>query len=54
MEIGFNCKNLSDPLMVIGEESVRIMIHGGTLPMKIDPLEVEMHPYLVRPFIRKD
>lgn len=54
MEIGFNCKYLSDPLKVIGEDSCRIMMNGGTLPMKIVPLEGERYTYLVLPVRLKD
>lgn len=49
IEIGFNCKFLSDPLKVIPDESVRLLMNGGTLPMKIVPIDGDNYTYLVLP-----
>lgn len=49
IEIGFNCKFLSDPLKVISDESVKLLMNGGTLPMKIVPIDGSSYTYLVLP-----
>ncbi len=55
IEIGFNCKYLIDPLKVIPDESVKLMMNGGTLPMKIVPLNSSEYTFLVLPVrLKKD
>ena len=49
IEIGFNCKFLLDPLKVIKDDKIKLMMNGGNLPMKIVPLEGEEYTYLVLP-----
>lgn len=49
IEIGFNCKFLLDPLRVISDESIKLMMNGGTLPMKIVPINDSHYTYLVLP-----
>ncbi|MCD7728108.1 MAG: DNA polymerase III subunit beta [Ruminococcus sp.] len=49
MEIGFNCKFLLDPLKVIEEDKVKLLMNGGNLPMKIVPVNGEGYTFLVLP-----
>ncbi len=49
MEIGFNCKYLLDPLKVIQDDKIKLLMNGGNLPMKIVPLKSEEYTYLVLP-----
>lgn len=49
IEIGFNCKYLLDPLKVIGDEKIKLLMNGGNLPMKIVPMKSEEYTYLVLP-----
>ena len=49
IEIGFNCKFLLDPLKVIKDEKLKLLMNGGNLPMKIVPLDGEEYTYLVLP-----
>lgn len=49
IDIGFNCKYLLDPLKVIPDDSVKLMMNGGLLPMKIVPLNSSEYTYLVLP-----
>mgnify|MGYP000021251030 FL=1 len=55
IEIGFNCKFLLDPLKVIPDESVRLLMNGSNLPMKIVPLKGSEYTFLVLPVrLKKD
>lgn len=49
IEIGFNCKYLLDPLKVIDDERIKLLMNGGNLPMKIIPLNSSEFTYLVLP-----
>ena len=49
IEIGFNCKYFLDPLKVINDDKVKLMMNGGNLPMKIVPCDGEEYIYLVLP-----
>lgn len=49
IEIGFNCRYLLDPLKVIPDESVKLLMNGGNLPMKIVPLNSGEYTFLVLP-----
>ena len=49
IEIGFNCKFLLDPLKVIKEDKIKLLMNGGNLPMKIVPLDGNDYTYLVLP-----
>ncbi len=49
IEIGFNCKFLLDPLKVIKDEKLKLLMNGGNLPMKIVPIDTEEYTYLVLP-----
>lgn len=49
IEIGFNCKFLLDPLKVIPDEYVKLLMNGGNLPMKIVPINSTEYTYLVLP-----
>lgn len=49
IEIGFNCKFLLDPLKVIKDEKIKLLMNGGNLPMKIVPLDSDEYTYLVLP-----
>ena len=49
IEIGFNCKFLLDPLKVINDDKIKLLMNGGNLPMKIVPLKGEDYTYLVLP-----
>ncbi len=49
VEIGFNCKYLLDPLKVIPDEKIKLMMNGGNLPMKIVPISTNEFTYLVLP-----
>ncbi len=49
IEIGFNCKFLLDPLKVIKDDKLKLLMNGGNLPMKIVPLEGDEYTYLVLP-----
>lgn len=47
IEIGFNCKYLLEPLKAITDESVKLMMNGGNLPMKIVPINSSEYTYIV-------
>lgn len=49
IEIGFNCKYLLDPLKVIPDERIKLLMNGGNLPMKIVPINSSEYTYLVLP-----
>ncbi len=49
IEIGFKCKYLLEPLKVIDDEKVKLMMGGSLLAMKIVPCEGEKYTYLVLP-----
>ena len=49
IEIGFNCKFLLDPLKVIKDDKIKLLMNGGNLPMKITPVEGDEYTYLVLP-----
>lgn len=49
IEIGFNCRYLLDPLRVIEDEKVKLLMNGGNLPMKIIPMDGDKYIYLVLP-----
>lgn len=49
VEIGFNCKYLLDPLKVIPDEKIKLLMNGGILPMKVVPLKESKYTYLVLP-----
>ena len=49
IEIGFNCKFLLDPLKVIKDDKIKLLMNGGNLPMKIVPTEGGEYTYLVLP-----
>ena len=49
IEIGFNCKFLLEPLKVIKEDKIKLLMNGGNLPMKIVPIDGEDYTYLVLP-----
>ncbi len=49
IEIGFNCRYLLDPLKVIKDDKIKLMMNGGNLPMKIVPVSGEEYTYLVLP-----
>ena len=49
IEIGFNCKFLLDPLKVIKDDKIKLLMNGGNLPMKIVPLKGDEYTYLVLP-----
>ncbi len=49
IEMGFNCKFLLDPLKVIRDEKIKLVMNGGLLPMKIVPLKDNSYTYLVLP-----
>ncbi len=55
IEIGFNCRYLLDPLKVIGDDKIKLLMNGGNLPMKIVPMKGEEYTYLVLPVrLRQD
>lgn len=54
IEIGFNCKYLLDPLRVINDDLIKLMMNGGTLPMKIVPIDKSDYTYLVLPIRLKN
>ncbi len=49
IELGFNCRYLFEPLRVIEDDKVRLLMNGGNLPMKILPLNGDKYVYLVLP-----
>lgn len=49
VEMGFNCKYLLDPLKVIKDDKIKLLMNGGNLPMKITPVDGEDYTYLVLP-----
>lgn len=49
IEIGFNCRYLLDPLKVIRDDKVKLLMNGGNLPMKIVPVDGDDYTYLVLP-----
>ena len=49
IEIGFKCKYLLDPLKVIKDDTVKLMMDGGNLPMKVVPVDGSDYTYLVCP-----
>lgn len=49
IEIGFNCRYLLEPLKVINDEKIKLLMNGGNLPMKIVPIESGEYTYLVLP-----
>ena len=49
IEIGFNCKFLLDPLKVIKDDKIKLLMNGGNLPMKIVPIDGDEYTYLVLP-----
>ena len=49
IEIGFNCRYFLDPLKVISDDKIKLMMNGGNLPMKIVPCDGEEYTYLVLP-----
>lgn len=49
IEIGFNCKFFLDPLKVIVDDKVKLLLNGATLPMKIVSLSGDDYTYLVLP-----
>ena len=49
IEIGFNCRYLLDPLKVISDDKIKLLMNGGNLPMKIVPLNNNEYTYLVLP-----
>lgn len=52
--MGFNCRYLLEPLKVIKDEKIKMMMNGGNLPMKIVPINGEEYTYLVMPVRIKD
>lgn len=49
IEIGFNCKFFLDPLKVISDDKVKLLLNGSTLPMKIKSLSSDAYTFLVLP-----
>ena len=49
MEIGFNCKYFLEPLKVLSDEKVRLLLNGGTVGMKIMPVKGDSYIFLVLP-----
>lgn len=49
IEIGFNCRYLLEPLKVINDDKIKLLMNGGNLPMKIVPIESNEYTYLVLP-----
>ena len=49
IEMGFNCKFLLDPLRVIRDDKIKLVMNVGLLPMKIIPLKGDEYTYLVMP-----
>lgn len=50
VEIGFNCRYLADPLKVIHDSKVKLLMNGSFLPMKIVPVDkqdIDSYTYLV-------
>lgn len=47
IEIGFNCRYFLDPLKVIRDDKVKLLMNSGNLPMKIVPLDGDDYTYLV-------
>lgn len=48
-EIGFNCRYLLEPLKVIRDDKVKLLMNGSNLPMKIVPVDGDDYTYLVMP-----
>lgn len=49
IEIGFNCKYFLDPLKVITDDKIKLMMNGSNLPMKVVPCDGDEYTYLVLP-----
>lgn len=49
IEIGFNCRYLLEPLKVISEDKIKLLMNGGNLPMKIVPINSDEYTFLVLP-----
>ncbi len=47
IEIGFNCKYLLEALKAVSDESVKLMMNGGNLPLKIIPVNGTGYTYIV-------
>lgn len=48
-EIGFNCRYFLEPLKTISDEKVKLLLNGGSVGMKITPVEGNKYIYLVLP-----
>ena len=49
VEIGFNCRYLSEALKASESDKVRLQLNGGLSPMKIVPMEGNAYTFLVLP-----
>ncbi len=49
VEIGFNCRYLSEALRATESDKVRLQLNGGLSPMKIIPMEGDAYTFLVLP-----
>lgn len=49
VEIGFNCKYLTEALKNTESDKVKLFLNGGVSPMKISPLEGSAYTFLVLP-----
>lgn len=49
IEIGFNCKYFIEPLKTINDDKVKLLLNGGSVGMKITPVNGESYVFLVLP-----
>lgn len=47
IEIGFNCRYLLESLKAVSDESVKLEMNGGNLPLKIVPVNGSEYTYIV-------